>query len=619
MSWAIAKNWLNAHKKELVALPLSLLIFNNAQECLAQTPEAPFQGLIPEPKIVDSNGVNLLTDKASIEIPLTFLDRDATKLLLKSTLSLPGKSDADYDYPKSIHQSAREAFGDFFWDGLNIISMEDVTYDGGSPVRIISSPFGTGLYDGHTNLSVNSDGSRIRESFGDTYFTEMRFSDTSQNGVYDRFGARIEFPAPISRANAFQYPNGERIKINYYPGTTRISSIVSNKGYGVQINYVGGSISSVKSYNKALYYCDEVTFTTCQSISSLQDDVVFLYNDMDKTVTIQYPKTGESRKITFEKLPDKNFFRIKSIETIGVPSSVVTYNYGYFSFYTEGQIRETIIDSIVNSDGTWLYTYDRNNSGRLDDESAISRTAPDNSKISSSGSYMLGQGKFVDEIGRSYTTCVGSNVGRYSSPCADFSNGRRIWYQRDSRNNITHIELRPATGSTDPILHYYATYPSECLNPRTCNRPLTVTDARGGVTTYTYDPDHGGVLTEVQPADTNGVHPSRKNYYAQRYALIKNSSGGYVQSTSPLWLKTEERTCKTSALNTSAGTCSAGASDLIQTSYEYGPTMGAANNLLLRGVAITADGQTLRTCFGYDAQGRKISETKPAANLSVCP
>ncbi len=35
--------------------------------------------------------------------------------------------------------------------------------------RIISSPFGTGLYDGHTNLSGNSDGSRIRESFGDTY------------------------------------------------------------------------------------------------------------------------------------------------------------------------------------------------------------------------------------------------------------------------------------------------------------------------------------------------------------------------------------------------------------------------------------------------------------------
>ena len=29
-------------------------------------------------------------------------------------------------------------------------------------------------------------------------------------------------------------------------------------------------------------------------------------------------------------------------------------------------------------------------------------------------------------------------------------------------------------------------------------------------------------------------------------------------------------------------------------------------------------GQTLRTCYSYDAQGRKISETQPNAGLAVC-
>ncbi|NCP12216.1 MAG: hypothetical protein GW859_09770, partial [Sphingomonadales bacterium] len=58
--------------------------------------------------------------------------------------------------------------------------------------------------------------------------------------------------------------------------------------------------------------------------------------------------------------------------------------------------------------------------------------------------------------------------------------------------------------------------------------------------------------------------------------------------------------------------------DEVVTDYDYGPNSGP-NNLWLRGVAVTADGTTLRTCYGYDANGRKISETQPNANLGSCP
>ena len=48
---------------------------------------------------------------------------------------------------------------------------------------------------------------------------------------------------------------------------------------------------------------------------------------------------------------------------------------------------------------------------------------------------------------------------------------------------------------------------------------------------------------------------------------------------------------------------------------EYSYTPG---NLFLLGTTVTANGETLRTCFEYDQWGRKISETLPAANLTSC-
>lgn len=127
------------------------------------------------------------------------------------------------------------------------------------------------------------------------------------------------------------------------------------------------------------------------------------------------------------------------------------------------------------------------------------------------------------------------------------------------------------------------------------------------------------MTTEVGPADANGVQPKKKYYYTQRYALIKNSSGSFVNATGAVYLLTEDRICKTSTLDTSAGTCSAGASDLVRTTYEYGPTSGAINNLWLRGKVVDAGGLNLRTCYSYDLYGNKISETTPRAALGSCP
>jgi hypothetical protein len=185
--------------------------------------------------------------------------------------------------------------------------------------------------------------------------------------------------------------------------------------------------------------------------------------------------------------------------------------------------------------------------------------------------------------------------------------------------NVSEARAVAKPGSSLSDLVVTATYPSSGV---ALWKPATVTDANGNTTSYTYDTTHGGVLSEVQPA-VGGVSPAKKYGYTQRNAWLKNSGGTYTVAASGIYLLTEERTCRTSALNLGTGACGAGTSDLIITEYDYGPNSGP-NNLLLRGMIVTAyDGATssiisLRTCYGYDAQGNRIFTTTPRAGLTVC-
>lgn len=165
-------------------------------------------------------------------------------------------------------------------------------------------------------------------------------------------------------------------------------------------------------------------------------------------------------------------------------------------------------------------------------------------------------------------------------------------------------------------------YPSGCgTGPaqfRLCNKPIARIDANGNQTDYTYDPAHGGVLTETLPADANGVRPQTRYTYVQRTAWLRTSGGGYAASPYPVWLLASRASCKTTAA--SGNGCAGGPSDEVVTLYEYGPNSGP-NNLLLRGMVEDATGAALRTCYAYDGRGNRISETRPGgtSGLQVCP
>lgn len=147
-----------------------------------------------------------------------------------------------------------------------------------------------------------------------------------------------------------------------------------------------------------------------------------------------------------------------------------------------------------------------------------------------------------------------------------------------------------------------------------CNKPTSMTDANGNVTDFSYDPGHGGVLTETGAA-VAGVRPQTRYTYVQRQAWLQSSAGGYAPTGQNIWLLASKSLCKT-GMASGAGCAMAG--DEVRTTYDYGPDSGP-NNLLLRGTIEDAAGAALRTCYGYDWQGNKVSQTTPRAGLAVCP
>jgi len=228
--------------------------------------------------------------------------------------------------------------------------------------------------------------------------------------------------------------------------------------------------------------------------------------------------------------------------------------------------------------------------------------------------------KVVDPLGRIFLWNYGIQNGSSNAPLLSRSlpEGNGEAYTYDAYRNRTQVDRSPKPGSGQAHIITSATF-GNCdsfANLIACDKPTSVTDARGNVTTYIYDPTHGGVLTQTGAANANGIQPVMRSAYAQRYAWISNGAGGYVRASSPIWVKTEDRTCRSTA--TTGNSCAGGAADEVVTSYDYGPDSGP-NNLWLRGTAVTADGQTRRACYGYDTLGNKISETSPRAGLAVCP
>ncbi len=135
--------------------------------------------------------------------------------------------------------------------------------------------------------------------------------------------------------------------------------------------------------------------------------------------------------------------------------------------------------------------------------------------------------------------------------------GEYVEYTYDARGNVTDMRTvaKPGSGSAD--IHLYANYPEStlpaCTNPKTCNKPLWVKDAKGNQTDYSYISLHGGVFQEIAPAPGSGpyagVRPTTEHQY---------SHGG-----TSVYRRTETRTCPV------ANECEDSVNESVADSYNF--------------------------------------------------
>lgn len=448
---------------------------------------------------------------------------------------------------------------------------------------------------------------------------------TSSQGTKWTIDKAIKSGAWQYAVTRIQEPNGLILDISYKSVTvfwsqiganltfSRIQSVTRNDGLQIKYTYAQSTpptdattLSSwstpttIVAVNNTVDYCDPLgdgcTFSRSWPTAT--------QSYTQATLSYEHAITDQTGGITKYKYSD-------GVVGIQFPASAVTdtRTYTYCVQCTGDQLRTAKIEGKV-----WTYQRQAIPYSQGDNITGASISTGTSGWWVYTRSHSFGPKVYIQtEDGSRYnfdTSKVTNNLISVARPEGNSTN-----YSYDGRSNIVSVSRSPKTGSSLPAVTISsAGYDATCTNLVTCNKPNWVKDALGNQTDYTYDPVHGGVLTETQPA-VNGVRPLSRYTYTQRSAWYKNASGTYVKSSDPIWMLTQERFCKTGA---ASGTGCALAGDEVVTTYDYGPDSGP-NNLFLRGISVTADGQTHRSCYAYDNMGNTISETTPNAALGSCP
>jgi YD repeat-containing protein len=501
------------------------------------------------------------------------------------------------------------------------------------------------------HISESVDGARLTTVGNELVFqapdgTHIRFPSQFHSGSVPDFRHATSKTTPDGRRLTFFVKEAVFCLDNLCIGRERVSrrqAVLSNDGFFLKFSYLGNDfrtlagaqtavrISSVQGGNMAQVYCD-LTQDSCSALGTQWPRATISYET--DFVTRFTDSAGTADLVT----TNRDFIFINATETVGKAGSGVQIT------RTNSRLNESFVQDIITvqkQDLQWVYRRVKDctleilggeYSGRpimvcrepsvdttlrttYQDGSIVDRTF-DDVGTGSTGLPLLER----DELGRerrfTYTS-IAAPFRRNVLTRAVLPGGDSYEFSYDTRGNRTTSIHRANAGAGGGVLQSSAAYPATCTSNIACNVPNSVTDALGRVTDYAYDPVHGGLLSETGPA-VGGVRPQKRLQYTQRLAWIRNSAGAFVQASQPIWLLASESMCRTSAATGNPSSpCAAGASDEVRTVYDYGPDSGP-NNLLLRGIAVTADGQTIRTCYQYDKLGRRIAETKPLGTGATC-
>lgn len=443
----------------------------------------------------------------------------------------------------------------------------------------------------------------------------------SSNGAVGPFvytmqdGTRIEFPAfsgtlcpnigyatnECSQASAIIKPNGDRLDFTYesLPSSTlRLRSVINNRGYAIGIDYyatAAAPVSKVCVVNLAVQYM--APSGPCPA-GARAATYVYDPTPYANTGLLSYtsPNNDTTSYSYLYNSPTSSYdwWWMVGIRNPGSPVDNLTIGYNATTWRVASQ---------TYADGsTWNYAYENNwlpqDQVPYNEWTEVTNPLGQKTRHTFANSFYGMPGVIKDPLNRTeaFTYTESKLVRREIRP-----EGNYVEYTYDARENRTTAQRVGKSGSTYPTVQWV--YPTTCTNRVTCNKPSAMIDARGSQTDYTYDPVHGGLLTETLPAPTSGAtRPERRYIYNQYYAWYKNASGTLVQAASPVWLLSSISECRNSA------SC-IGSADETVTTFTYG-SPGTPNNLLLTSRVVRAGNNSVSatTNWTYNDWGDQITE-----------
>lgn len=409
-------------------------------------------------------------------------------------------------------------------------------------------------------------------------------------------------------------PTGEQLTYTYEKCTNlcnRLQAVSSNLGYVIKYQYIPGTptLQSIKAINTAVEYCNPAA-ASCATTGAWMSATMTGSATGSGTFTV----TDALSQTTTYTLVNNRITQV--VRPGGQVTQIIYDTYGRVTYFTTPA-------------GQWRYVYTVNNA---------SNSAPANYGIVTTVTDPLGHSTSVitgatsgrvvsmtDALNRTTTYTIDPTFGRTTR--VTYPEGDYVDYVYDARGNLTQKTQSPKAGSGLGPIVTSANYDATCGNPVTCNKPNYVIDPRGGRTDFTYDAQHGGVLTLTAPAPAlNGIRPQTRYSYAQLPAYSKNASGQLVQS-GVVWRQTGVSTCVTQA--TCVGTADevrttisyAGSNNLLPTSI----TKGSGDNVLAATLSTTYDdvgntravdgqlpGTGDTTLYRYDILRRPVGVVEPA-------
>ena len=508
------------------------------------------------------------------------------------------------------------------WSGAGWRDNLMATLSGAAFSDVSASIFGETerfTWDGSQYVSFRHSGATLNQVSGTSNFIYV-----TRDGTQVLFTFVAGYYAADSNIGAAQYilmPNGVKWTFHYktvsycvgygcyVSNASRLQSVTNNFGYQLKVGYSFNSTPTVNGTINNL-----ASWGTPASITGINNGTEYCNPDADSCSlanswpSVSYAQTSGDYYTGVFTAVDAGGHVTTYTQSAGDIVGIRLPGYGSDNTtiaYSGGKVQTVTQNGI-----TWYYTWTD------DDPQAGYRTmrmtgplGHATTVVSFMGSGLLnGISKQIwssplniwrntsytyDGYGR--TTAVYRHEGDYTQ------------YIYDARGNVTNT--REWNKARAAYIETSASYPSSCSNPKTCNQPDYVTGPRGQVTSFTYDPTHGGLSSTTYPSGSGGVRVVNQSYYGAQ-AWAKFTSSSVTLSPDVVYLPLVTTSCLTGA------SCASGSADEVRTTVGYfgGPS---ATNLNVESVTTGSSAAAIATSyFSYDAVGNKLRTTDPLANVS---